>query len=143
MKTFLLSIFSILISILSINDIKAQNSFIIIANKNNTVTSLSKKEISDLFLKKKTKWADGTTVAPVDLNANSKTREDFSQQIHGKGTSAIRSFWQQAAFSGTASAPPEKASDAEVIDFVKKNPGAIGYVPASANTDGVKTISTN
>ena len=118
--------------------------FKIIVNQQNASSgSISKKEVSDLFLKKKTKWADGTTVAPVDLNANSKIREDFSQQIHGKGISAIRNFWQQAAFSGTASAPPEKNSDAEVIEFVQKNPGAIGYVSASTKPEGVKIISIN
>jgi ABC-type phosphate transport system substrate-binding protein len=115
--------------------------FKIIVNSSNSVTSLTKKEASDFFLKKKTKWSDGASVMPVDLTSGSKVRDDFSQQIHGKGTSAIRSFWQQAAFSGTASAPPEKSNDTEIIDFVKKNPGAIGYVSSNSNTDGVKTIS--
>ena len=117
--------------------------FKIIVNQQNASSSISKKEVSDLFLKKKTKWNSGTTVTPVDLNANSKIREDFSQQIHGKGISAIRNFWQQAAFSGTASAPPEKANDAEVIDFVKKNAGAVGYVSNSAPTNEVKVITVN
>jgi len=137
MKKYILTTVILMFAFLGTS--KAQ-SFKIIVNNSNSISSLSKKEISDLFLKKKTKWTDGTNVNPVDLNASAKTREDFSQQIHGKGTSAIRSFWQQAAFSGTASAPPEKASDAEIIDFLKKNPGAIGYVSASANTEGVKVI---
>lgn len=117
--------------------------FKVVVNSANGITSLSKKEASDFFLKKKAKWADGTTVAPVDLSASSKTREAFSQQVHGKNTAAIRNFWQQAAFSGSATTPPEKASDEEVIEYVKKNPGAIGYVSAAASTAGVKTISIN
>jgi ABC-type phosphate transport system substrate-binding protein len=116
-------------------------SFKLIVNEANTTTSLSAKEASDLFLKKKTKWSSGTTVMPVDLSSASAIREKFSQQVHGKNTAAIRNFWQQAAFSGTATAPAEKGSDADVIEYVKKNPGAIGYVSPSASTQGVKTIS--
>lgn len=116
-------------------------SYKVIVNTANLALSLSTKEVSDFLLKKKTKWADGTTVMPVDLNSNSQTREDFSKYIHGKSTGVIRSYWQQSAFSGTASAPPEKASDAEVIEYVKKNKGAIGYVSVASNTNGVKTIN--
>ena len=117
--------------------------FKVIVNNSNSVSSLTKKEASDLFLKKKTKWSDGTTVSPVDLSSGIKVREEFSQQVHGKSTSAIRNFWQQAAFSGTASAPPEKLSDEEVIEYVKKNPGGVGYISSSASASGVKTVTLN
>jgi len=140
MKTIILIFFTVLISTLAVNQVNAQGSYVVIVNKSNVATTLTKKEVSDLFLKK-TKWKDGSAATPVDLVSNSKTREQFTLEIHGKSISAIRSFWQQAAFSGTASAPPEKANDLEVIEFVKKNPGAIGYVSVSANNDGVKIVS--
>jgi len=116
-------------------------SFKVIVNNSNTVSSLTSKEVSDLFLKKKTKWPSGTVVVPVDLSSGSSVRENFSQKIHGKSTTAIRSFWQQAAFAGTASAPVEKSVDDDVIAFVKKTPGAIGYVSSTAALNGVKTIN--
>jgi len=116
-------------------------SFKVIVNNSNTVNSLTNKEVSDLFLKKKTKWPSGTMVVPVDLSSGSSVRENFSQKIHGKSTTAIRSFWQQAAFAGTASAPVEKSNDEDIIEFIKKTPGAIGYVSSSTTLNGVKTIS--
>lgn len=116
-------------------------SYKVITNSSNSVSSISAKDASDYFLKKKSKWSDGTAVKPIDLSANSKVREEFSKSIHGKNTSAVRSYWQQAIFSGTASAPPEKDSDSEIVDYVKRTPGAIGYVSASADTDGVKLLS--
>jgi ABC-type phosphate transport system substrate-binding protein len=115
-------------------------SYKVIVNENNSTASLTAKEASDFFLKKKTKWPSGTAVMPVDLSSNSSVREAFSQKIHGKGTAAIRNFWQQAAFSGAGTAPSEKASDADVIEFVKKNPGGIGYVSSGASVAGVKVI---
>lgn len=117
--------------------------FKIIVNTNNNTSSITAKEASDMFLKKKTKWANGTVVMPVDLSSNSSVREAFSKQIHNKNTASIRSFWQQAAFSGSGTAPTEKETDSAVIEFVMKNPGAIGYVSSSANITGVKTITIN
>ena len=129
-----------LIAFAGISKIHAQ-SFKVVVNNDNATTSLTNKEVSDLFLKKKSKWTTGATAMPVDLSSGSAVREKFSQQVHGKNTAAIRNFWQQAAFSGTATAPAEKASDTEVIEYVKKNPAAIGYVSPSASTQGVKTIT--
>lgn len=116
-------------------------SFKVIVNSGNSINSLSHKELSDFMLKKKTKWADGKAVQPVDLSATSQTRSEFSQQVHGKSTAAIRNYWQQAAFSGTASAPAEKQTDAEVLEYVRKNAGAIGYISSSSGTSGVKVIA--
>lgn len=115
--------------------------FKVIVNSNNAVTTLSKKEASNYFLKKKSKWASGGKVVPVDQKGNSAVRKSFSQDVHGKPSGAIKSYWQQALFSGQGVPPAEKPSDAEVIAFVKANPGAIGYVSSGANTSGVKVVT--
>jgi ABC-type phosphate transport system substrate-binding protein len=130
----------VLIVLVGLSNTFAQ-SFKVIVNNDNAVTSLTTKEVSDFLLKKKTKWSSGIAAAPVDLSSSSQVRAAFSQQIHGKNTAAIRSYWQQAAFAGTGTAPAEKQTDTEVVEFVKKNPGAIGYVSSSANTSGVKIVS--
>lgn len=122
--------------------IQAQ-SFKVIVNQSNTVNSLTAKEVSDYFLKKETKWANGNAIVPIDLSANSSIREDFSSNIHGKSVSAIKSYWQQYVFAGKGTPPLEKNSDVDIVDFVKRNAGAIGYVSASADVSGVKVITVN
>ncbi len=77
------------------------------------------------------------------MNARSATREAFSNEVHGRNVGAIRSYWQQAAFSGAGTAPVERSNDAEIIDFVKANAGAVGYISASSEATGVKVISVN
>jgi hypothetical protein len=37
--------------------------------------------------------------------------------------------------------PPEKASDAEIVAFVRDTPGAIGYVWSGADASGVKVVA--
>lgn len=122
--------------------LQAQN-FKVIVNEANATTSLSKKEVSEIFLKTKSSWDDGSKIVPVDQTARSATRAEFSQEIHGRNVGAIRSHWQQASFSGAGTAPAERPSDAEVIAFVKNNPGAVGYISADADVSGVKVVAVN
>lgn len=122
--------------------LQAQN-FKVIVNEANATTSLSKKEVSEIFLKTKSSWDDGSKIVPVDQTARSATRAEFSQEIHGRSVGAIRSHWQQAAFSGAGTAPAERPSDAEVIAYVKNNPGAVGYISADADVSGVKVVAVN
>lgn len=119
-------------------------SYKIIVNQQNSVGSLTKKEVSNFFLKKTTKWENGTKVVPVDLVEGESIRDDFSKEIHGRSTGAVRSYWQQAVFSGTAVTPIRKNNDQEVIEYVKTHAGAIGYVSSSADLSGdVKVITVN
>jgi hypothetical protein len=45
---------------------------------------------------------------------------------------AVRSYWQQRIFSGRDVPPPELDSDASVIAYVERTPGAVGYVSGDA-----------
>ena len=117
--------------------------FKVIVHESVKVQSLPKKTVSDFFLKKATKWEGGAAVVPVDQLESSAVRDAFSRAVHGKPAAAIKSYWTQQIFSGRDVPPVEKKSDAEVIAFVKANPGAIGYVSESASADGVRVLTVN
>ena len=120
----------------------AQNfsGFQIIANKSNPVTTISKSQLSRLFLKKEKKWETDKEVLPVDLKENFKTRAAFSKAIHGRPVSAIKAYWQKMIFSGRQVPPPEKGNDQDVINFVERYAGAVGYVSPKASISRVKKI---
>ena len=115
--------------------------FKVIANRAVKSDSLTRQQVSDLFLKKTTKWADGTAVAAVDLPDSSAVREAFSKEIHGRPASAVKSYWNKQIFSGRDLPPLEKKTDAEVVAYVRTTAGAIGYVAESAVTDGVSVVT--
>ena len=114
----------------------AQNkrSFKIIVNKSNSTSTLTKKEVSKLFLKKTTRWKElDIKVDPVDLTDDSVVRIKFSNEILGKKVGAVKAYWQKLIFSGRRVPPPEKKTDIDVLKYVHENTGAIGYVSNSAN----------
>jgi ABC-type phosphate transport system substrate-binding protein len=112
----------------------------IIVNSANTTSFLSAEDVSKIFLKKVSHWPAGGTAQPVDQPESSPTRKRFSQEIHGKSSSAVNAFWQQQIFSGRAVPPPEKGTDEEVVAYVKANPNAIGYVAAGVSAPEVKVL---
>ncbi len=114
--------------------------FKVIVNSSNGSAKISKTDLNALFLKKMVKWGDGTPAAPVNQSKKSAVRDNFTTAVHGKSVAAVDSYWQQQIFSGRDVPPPEKSSDADVVAFVKANPGAIGYVTNAAATAGVKTV---
>ncbi len=113
----------------------------VIVNNANGTSSLAKKDLAQYFLKKTVKWSDGTPVVAVDQTEKSAARERFTLEVHGKSVSAVKSYWQQQIFSGRDVPPVEKATDAQVVAFVKQNPGAIGYVAEGTDTTGTKTVT--
>ena len=119
----------------------AQNGYVVVVNQANSTASMTADEVSRMFMKRATQWADGREVVPVDQSDGSAARTRFSQEIHGKSVSAIKSYWQRQIFSGRAVPPAERTSDSEVLAFVRANPAAIGYVRAGVTiVAGVKQL---
>ena len=141
MKRILLGLVIAFISAAS-STIAAQT-YKVIVNTANTTESVSKEDLSKIFLKKKGKWEDGSSIIPIDLGDRNPTREAFSKEVHGKGTGEIKTFWQQASFAGEGNPPLERPGDEDVIKFVQMYPGPVGYVSAYADVSGVKVITVN
>ncbi len=114
--------------------------FVLVANPSVSAPALSRSEASRIFLRLQTEWPDGGHARPVDQSKSSALRDAFSRDVLGKSLPAVEQYWTQAIFSGRAVPPIEKRSDADVLAYVRENPGAIGYVSASAPLDGVKKI---
>ena len=121
--------------------VAAQDSFILIVNATNPVSTLRETEVSKLFLRKVTKWPNGKPVQPVDQVASSPARRRFSDAIHRMDVPSVKSYWQEIVFSGRGDPPPERASDDDIIRFVRANPNAIGYVSSSVQLVDVKVVT--
>jgi ABC-type phosphate transport system substrate-binding protein len=113
----------------------------VIVNDKNPVLTLTRAQLAALFLKKTTAWDDGRVVAPVDLPEESATRKAFSDDALKKSVPGVKSYWQQRIFSGRGVPPTEKASDDEVVAYVRSKDTAIGYVSAQADVGTLKIIT--
>ncbi len=104
------------------------------------VAEMSSAAVGNVFLKKDRALPGGVAAMPVDLPPSSSVRDAFSRTVVGRPPAAVVTFWQQQIFSGKETPPPQKGTDAAVVEFVKSTPGGIGYVSEGASTDGVKVV---
>ena len=110
----------------------------VIANSNVNSASISTDELKEVFLLTKNSFA-GSHAEPV-LEKGGATHEAFVKSYLGKTDTALQTYYRSLVFTGKASMPKTLAADAEVVAYVAKTKGAIGYVSAGAATEGVKTL---
>lgn len=121
--------------------LRAQSGFQLVVNAGNALTEITADDASKIFLKQRAEFPNGLPAAPVDQNESAPVRTVFSQAVLGRTTTAVEAYWQRQIFSGRAVPPVAKSSDDEVLDFVRGNLNAIGYVRAGTSVgSGVRVI---
>lgn len=109
-------------------DPTADPGFRVIVHASNDISELSRRQLSDIFMKRTLRWTDRSDIVPVDQSPSSRVRARFSRVIHGKSIAFVTRYWQRLIFSGRGIPPVELNSNEAVIELVRSNPGAIGYV---------------
>jgi ABC-type phosphate transport system substrate-binding protein len=112
----------------------------VVAHPNNPTSSVDRGFLEDAFLKKTSTWPTGEVIRPVDLAPGSPVRRRFTEDVLKRSVQAVKGYWQQRIFSGRDVPPPELESDDEVVRYVLKYDGAVGYVSASATLNGSKVL---
>lgn len=114
----------------------------VVVHSSNALDSITKAKAADLFLKRVTRWENGRAVTPVDQSEKSAARAAFSKDVLGKEVLWVKSYWQKMIFSGRATPPAELSTDSQVLELVRTNADAIGYVSdATVLPAGVKVVA--
>ena len=119
---------------------ESDSSFHLIVHPENKGSGVTRQFVADAFLKNITEWSDGTTIKPIDQRADSTVRRDFSQNVLHRSVAAVRSYWQQRIFSGRGVPPPELDSDQAVVNYVRANRNAVGYVRSGVDLSKVRVL---
>jgi ABC-type phosphate transport system substrate-binding protein len=123
---------------------EATDSFVVIVNSSVAGTSVHRTDLAAVFLKKAPRWGDGSAANPVDQSGTSPVRKAFSEAVLQMPVMAVVQYWgrQMASLAGSTKPPTVKASDDEVLVYVGKTSGAVGYVASgTALPPGVKAVT--
>ena len=112
---------------------------LVIASAQVPDTAISAKQLADIYLLKKSFWADNTQVVPVNREASSTEREKFSEAVFNLSPQELAEYSNQLRFKGKLP-PLIQTSDEAIVGFVRNVPGAIGYINASQAPAGVKVL---
>src|ERR1051325_5917128 len=70
--------------------------FLVIVHPSNPATSIERKLLADMFLKRITRWPNDEQIRPADQDPDSAVRRRFSEDVLKRSVAAVKSYWQQA-----------------------------------------------
>jgi ABC-type phosphate transport system substrate-binding protein len=119
--------------------VEARAQVVVIANPGVKAAEVSRSDLRDVFNGVATSLKDGSHVSPALLKSGA-TSDAFLSAYIGKPDGAFRAGWRSLVFSGQASMPRTLESDAAMVEYVARTPGAVGYVSSGAPHEGVKVL---
>ncbi|MBU0996080.1 MAG: substrate-binding domain-containing protein [Proteobacteria bacterium] len=103
----------------------------IIANPSVPAESLDPDAIRNLFLGKTAKWENNDMVTIV-VSEQSDVHKGFLEKYIKRTENQFSNVWRQNLFTGKGKQPVKVNSVEELVDYVSKTPGAIGYISSDA-----------
>jgi hypothetical protein len=82
-------------------------------------------------------FAGAVRLVPVD---NSGAQERFLAAFLKVDGGKYNSIWAKKSFREGVNPPPLKATDGEVVEFVRRTPGAVGYIGDASKAVGVNVV---
>ncbi len=101
--------------------------------------TVSAEDVKGILLGTKTKWDGGGVIKLVVLSegaVHDKVIKDYTQRTSDQ----FDKYWKKQVFTGKGIMPQVVKTDAEVLDYVAKTPGAFGYVAKENATAAVKLL---
>ena len=133
----MVGVFLSLSGTLSVSDANA--GILIVANKSVQAESIKKAELKDIFLGNTIKWGDKSKINIV-VQKNSDAHDEFVKEVTRKSASQFRNYWKKMVFTGKGSSPKSFDKSDELLAYIAATDGAIGYIAANVQPDGVKVI---
>ena len=116
----------ILLLIFSINKSNCQN----VVYFANSVGTTQDEKIIRAFSAKDAFWNNGKQIIVCLPGTKSQMAESVYQEVYHQSVKEVQKFWLSIVFQGRAKSPHFFESEQEMIDYIKKTPGAVGVLPA-------------
>ena len=113
---------------------------LIIANRSIPVDGLKRTTVANIYKAEETKWNNGETIIVV-MHKKGLIHNKFAQDIVGITHTRLRDIWRKVIFTGLGRPPRIFRNEPDLVEYVSKTNGAIGYISASTPHKGVKVIS--
>jgi ABC-type phosphate transport system substrate-binding protein len=111
-----------------------------VVSSTSAVASLSKAQVTEIFLGKVSRFPDGAQAVPIDQEEGSSARDEFYLAYAGKSAAQMKSHWAKIIFTGRGQPPKSVSNSVDVRKLIAANPQAIGYIERSAVDGSVKVL---
>jgi len=111
-----------------------------VVSANSTIVTLSKTQVTDIFLGRVSRFPDGAQAVPIDQAEGSTIRDQFYVKVAGKSPAQVKAFWSKIIFTGRGRPPKAVSNSIEMKKRIAENPAAIGYIEEQLVDDTVRVV---
>lgn len=117
----------------------------VIVNSENPLHAMLPRQVSDLYLGRARNFVTEAQKTPLratvyEQPAESPLREAFFRALNGMSMNQVNAYWARLRFSGEVLPPAVLADSHVVLEAVKRDRTAIGYVDSAVVDDSVKVV---
>ena len=113
------------------------NDIIVIANSSVKASSITKDELRDIFLKKRTSWSNSGVVKPINASSGSELRKRFCEAVLKMTLEEEKRYFQEEKIKNGLTEPN---SFSNTLKAVFKLRGSVSYVLRSDFKEGVAKV---
>jgi len=111
-----------------------------VVGANSPISSLSRAEVMDIFLGRRTRFPDGSAALPIDQSEGSAARDEFYSTFAAMSAAQIKAFWAKIIFTGRGQPPKAVANGEEAKKLVAANLNAITYIDRTKLDSSVRVV---
>lgn len=139
---FIISILSVLFfSNATKHTVMQGESIVVIVNKDNPVEKLTVSEVKLYFTRKiKKRWPGfEKNIRPATRKTKCAERDTFYRNVLSMTDEGVEEYFTNKQLQNAERPPDKFTSEADLVNFVAEEPGAIGFIKASSWNDELKS----
>jgi ABC-type phosphate transport system substrate-binding protein len=112
-----------------------------VVSTKSAIVTLSKTQLTNIFLGKTNRFPDGSSAVPIDQAEGSRARDEFYEQIAEKSAAQVKAYWSRVIFTGRGQPPKTVPDSIAMMKLISANPAAIGYIDAKLVDDTLRVVT--
>jgi ABC-type phosphate transport system substrate-binding protein len=117
-----------------------RSDIVAVVSSKSPIATLTKNQVMDIFLGRRTRFPDGSSATPIDQAEGSAARVEFYTRFADMSPAQVKAFWSKIIFTGRGQPPRTVATSLEAKKLLIADPGAIGYIDQSLVDASVRVV---
>ncbi len=114
---------------------------VVVVSADNPVETLSRTQLTDIYLGRLNRFPNGDAVVPIDQRESSPAHDEFYNRYLGQSPAQIKAHWSKLIFTGRGQPPRAVPGGDAAAELVAENPNAIGYLDASLVDERLRMVT--
>jgi ABC-type phosphate transport system substrate-binding protein len=119
---------------------RAADTMVVVVSAQSPVQAMTQKEVLALYTGRTRSFANGEAARPLDQPRDSALREAFYRALTGMDLARINSYWARLHFTGQVQPPQPVADERALIQRLRQDPNALGYLAHEPNDPTVRVV---